>query len=232
MLGLSKEILDHPAIWRGSQYAKVAFASIPTGHSALDEQLPGGGWPRAALTEILAERQGIGEFSLLMPALAQLSKSREWIALVNPPYIPYAPALANAGVELARVIVLHPGNDQESLWAAERCLHSKACSAVMFWAPTHIEHTSCRRLQWAAEAGQTWGVMCREAYWARHTSPAALRLLLEKTPDQLKIHLLKRRGGSGVREIFLDEAPVPFITPSQTRAVPTWQPPRLRHRAA
>lgn len=208
MQALPRDILDHPAIWRGSQYARVVHASIPTGYARLDAQLPGAGWPRGALTEILADRQGIGEFSLLTPALARLSRSRDWIVLVAPPHIPYAPALAGHGLDLTRIIVIHPGSEQENLWAAERCLRAKSCSAVIYWASSSMrtEHTLCRRLQLAAETGQTWAVVFRSTHWVRHTSPAALRLMLDAGQDRLKIQLLKRRGGGGLPEIFLEDA--------------------------
>lgn len=208
MQALPRDILDHPAIWRGGQYARVVHTSIPTGHARLDAQLPGAGWPRGALTEILADRQGIGEFSLLTPALARLSRGHDWIVLVAPPHIPYAPALAGHGLDLTRIIIVHPGSEQENLWAAERCLRAKSCSAVIYWAASsgRTEHTLCRRLQLAAEAGQAWAVVFRSTRWARHTSPAALRLMLDAGQDRLKVQLLKRRGGGGLPEIFLESA--------------------------
>jgi len=65
-------LLQNPAIWRGDEQARVALPSIPTGFSEFDRELPGGGWPRGVVSELLTERSGIGELSLLMPALAQL----------------------------------------------------------------------------------------------------------------------------------------------------------------
>ncbi len=204
MRALPREILAHPAIWRGHQYAKVAIESIPTGFDHLNAQLPGGGWPRAALTEILADRQGIGEFSLLMPALARLSKEKDWIVLVAPPHIPYAPALAGKNIDLSKVIVVNTVSEQEKVWAAERCLRSKSCGAVVLWAGRQT-HQAYRRLQLAAETGQTWGIAFGSTALARHASPAALRLALAPEQSRLKIHILKRRGGGGLPEIFLED---------------------------
>ncbi|MFN0314896.1 MAG: translesion DNA synthesis-associated protein ImuA [Burkholderiales bacterium] len=197
-----ESLLQSPFIWRGNQYARVAFESIPTGFQDLDAQLPGGGWPRAALTEILADQQGIGEFSVLMPALARLSAEKDWIVLVAPPHIPYAPALAGKCIDLSKIIIVNAVSEQESVWAAERCLRSKSCSAVVLWAGTQT-HRAYRRLQLAAEAGQAWGVVFGSSACARHPSPAALRLMLAPDQGRLKIHLLKRRGGGGLPEIFL-----------------------------
>jgi cell division inhibitor SulA len=199
-----QEILEHPAIWRGNQYARVAFESIPTGFKHLDAQLPGGGWPRAALTEILVDQQGIGEFSLLMPALTRLSQEKNWIALVAPPHIPYAPAWVNKGIDLSKVVVISTTTEQEKAWAAERCLRSSACSAVILWADEQT-HRAYRRLQLAAETGKNWGVVFGPSHQARHASGAALRLKLESAQGQLKIHLIKCRGGGGLPELFIGE---------------------------
>ena len=47
---------------------------LPTGFAALDERLPGGGWPRSGLIEILVSRFGVGELTLLLPVLAALTR--------------------------------------------------------------------------------------------------------------------------------------------------------------
>ena len=64
-------LLSHPAIWRGNDCAPEP-ASLATGFTELDRALPGGGWPRGALTEIALEREGIGELRVALPALARL----------------------------------------------------------------------------------------------------------------------------------------------------------------
>ena len=97
-------ILENPAIWRGDQYAKVVVDSVATGFPELDTQLSGG-WPRAALTELLVSRPGAGELRVLIPALAQLSQAEKWLVVVAPPYQPYAPGFQFSGVDLARVVV-------------------------------------------------------------------------------------------------------------------------------
>ena len=97
------ELLSHPAIWRGNQLGCVATPGVPTGFPALDAELPGGGWPAAALTEILPQHEGIGELRILGHALASLSARGRWLAWIAPPYLPYAPALQAAGIDLARL---------------------------------------------------------------------------------------------------------------------------------
>jgi len=60
-----------PALWRGRERYS-ASASIPTGFAALDSALPAQGWGIGGVTELLVEQQGIGELSLLLPALQQV----------------------------------------------------------------------------------------------------------------------------------------------------------------
>ena len=175
-----QDVLARADVWRGGEAARVTVPSIPTGFPALDALLPGGGWPRGALTEILPEREGIGELSLLAPALARLSRQDLWLAFIAPPHLPYAPALAAAGIDLARVVMIRPEKSGDILWAMEQALRSGSCSAVLAW-PPFLTERAARRLQLAAEAGGGWGVYFSPATLVTAASPAALRLTLSTT---------------------------------------------------
>ena len=89
-------VLQRADVWRGGRLSATADA-VASGFAELDTVLPGGGWSRGALTEILMPQHGIGALRLLVPALARLSRDERWICWVAPPYIPYAPALVGAG---------------------------------------------------------------------------------------------------------------------------------------
>lgn len=193
------ELLLRADVWRGG--AAPPAAAEPTGFSALDALLPGGGWPVGALTEIVAPREGVGELRVLLPALARLSRGDRWIAFVAPPYIPYAPALAAAGVALARVLLVHPKREDQ-LWAVESSLRAGACAAVLAWI-AEAEGAALRRLQLAAEAGGAIGML-----YARRplgASIAALRLALAPAAaGAVDVHILKRRGGWPVGPVRLE----------------------------
>jgi hypothetical protein len=197
-----ESVLQHPAIWRGNQRAQTAEDALPTGFAALDELLPGGGWPRGALTELLLGRQGIGELRLLMPALARLSEADGWLAWVAPPYVPYAAALAAVGIDLKRLVVAKPLSEADAWWTAEQALRSGACGALLAWLRAADERRM-RRLQLAAETGHSWGVLFRHARAAQDRSPAALRLLLEPAANGLAVTILKRRGGPVSQPVFV-----------------------------
>jgi len=202
MSGSLDLILENPAIWRGDQYAKVALDSVATGFPELDAQLPGGGWPRAALTELLISHPGAGELCVLMPALAQLSQREKWLVLVAPPHRPYAPGFQFHGIDLARVVVVNTRSDGESLWAAERCLRCGSCAAVLSWAGSGSAQ-AMRRLQLAAEEGKGLGVVFGATRHAAQPSPAPLRIQVSRRRNGIELQILKRRGGGWAPPVVL-----------------------------
>lgn len=208
MPSLAAELERHPGIWRGGELARIACPGVATGFAALDAELPGGGWPCAALTEILPQHEGIGELRILGPALAQLAAQGKFIAWIAPPYLPYAPALAAAGIGLARVFIVKTTRDSDSLWAAEQALGSTACGGVLVW-PRGIRFTQLRRLQLAAEGGRCLAVLFRPTEAAREPSPAALRIALATAAGGLALSILKRRGAPLSRPIFLPALSAP-----------------------
>lgn len=175
-------------VWKGRPAAPPASVH-PTGLAALDVVLPSGGWPEAALSEILVAQQGVGELRLVWPTLARLSAADERIVLVAPPYTPYPHAWQNAGVDLRQLSVIQ-ADERDALWAAEQCLRSGSCGAVLCW-PHKADDRALRRLQVAAETGQTLAFAWRALSEAINPSPAALRLAVE--PSQVRV--LKCRGG-------------------------------------
>ena len=183
-------LLETRRVWRGRQQSEPV-AEQPTGHAALDALLPGGGWQLAALNEILLGQPGSGELQLLWPLLARLTQAGERVVLVGAPAIPFAPAWQAAGVVLAQVSLLQVSG-AERLWAAEQCLRSGSCGAVLCW-PEQADDRALRRLQVAADSGQTLAFVLRHRRAADNPSPAALRLLLDNQPRQWRV--LKCRGG-------------------------------------
>ena len=176
------------------------MAGLASGYPKLDQQLPGGGWPRNALTEILLEHYGTGELQLLMPALSHLSQPRDdaaeagWITWVAPPFEPYPPALQQWGVNLSRVLIVRPKKSTEALWAAEQALSSGTCVAVLLW-PDTFDDTASRRLQLAAEKGRSWAIAFRSIKALSQPSAAALRIRLSTGDKGIDLSILKSRGG-------------------------------------
>jgi len=195
------KLLENPRVWRGHSQAH-ASPGLSSGYEALDRHLPGGGWPRNSLTEILVEHYGVGELRLLMPALASLSSDDNsldynepgWIAWVAPPFQPYPPALQQWGIDLSRMLIVRPKNDSEMLWSAEQALSSGTCAAVLLW-PDVLDDQAGRRLQLAAEKGNSWAIAFRPPSARREPSAAALRLELLANGEGTRVSILKSRGG-------------------------------------
>ncbi|MEO5621809.1 MAG: translesion DNA synthesis-associated protein ImuA [Dokdonella sp.] len=189
------DVLRHPGIWRrGSKPAPTSDAPS-TGLAELDARLPGSGWPRGGLTEILIEHDGIGECSLLLPALAALTRARQRVVLIAPPYIPYAPALAEAGIDLSQLVHIEAGV-ADTHWTAEQCLRAGCCGAVVNWLPK-ADYRQLRRLQLAAETGAALAFVFRPLAAAQEASPAALRLKITVSAGERRIEILKCRGALG-----------------------------------
>ena len=181
-------------LWRGdAPTALAAVASLPSGYAELDGELPGGGWPLGMLTEILPACAGIGELRLLAPALARLSAEGRHLAWIAPPHTPYAPALAAAGIDLARLFIVRAERPQDVLWAAEQALRARACAAVLAW-PAEARFADLRRLQVAAQTGRSLTVLFRPPAAAVEASPAPLRLGLAMRGGVPAIDIFKRRG--------------------------------------
>lgn len=184
---LPDELLHDPRLFRGGQRLNARRDGVPSGQAGLDAVLPWGGFPRGALSELLIAADGIGEFSLLLPALRQLSEEAP-IALVQPPYIPYAPALVHAGLPLERLVWIAPPAERV-LWTAEQCLRAGCLSAVLLW-DGGGDARPLRRLQVAADSGRALAFLFRPDRHRANPSPAALRLRI--TAGELEV--VKCRG--------------------------------------
>jgi hypothetical protein len=196
------EILADARVWKlkDTSAGQRLSSSRPvwsTGRSALDARLPGGGWPTASLVEVLLDAPGLGEVQLFLPALAQCQRTdgeSPWLVWIAPPYEPFAPALAQQGIELGRFIVIRPVTATEALWAAEQALSSGVCAAVLLWLKG-TDDRWLRRLKLAAEAGGALGVLFRPERHRFESSPATLRLLLTQGDEEPHLELLKVQGG-------------------------------------
>lgn len=131
-----------------------------------------------------------------------------WLLLVNPPLIPYAPALEAEGIGLGDLVVVEaPG---QGAWAMEQGLHFSGCAAVIAWTTGLSQHRRLqqdaawtlpvlRRLQLAAHTQVTPAFLLRPASAAGQSSPAQLRVDCATSRQGLELHLRKLRGGrSGV----------------------------------
>ena len=188
------EVLTRADVWRGDQLASADLPSVPSGFPELDAELPGGGWSRGALTEVLVDGAGQGECSLLLPALAAVQAEGRWVVLVAPPHVLHAPAWRQAHIDLSRLLVVAPDTDRDAGWAVEHALASGAPGAVLCWMP-RIRAAQVRRLQVAAASGSVLSFLLRPCQAMHESSAAPVRLRLRAASEgRLGVELLKRRG--------------------------------------
>jgi cell division inhibitor SulA/protein ImuA len=197
------DILADARVWKLKNASTGLRASPsrpvwPTGRSALDARLPGGGWPTASLVEVLLEATGLGEIQLFLPALVECQHRIDgevpWLVWIAPPHEPYAPALAEHGIELSRLLIVRPASATEALWAAEQALSSGVCAAVLLWLQGTDERW-LRRLKLAAEAGGALGVLFRPDRHRFESSPASLRVAMTQGEYETHLELIKVQGG-------------------------------------
>jgi cell division inhibitor SulA/protein ImuA len=185
-----ENLLQQQKLWRGAAPARFSSV-ISSGYARLDDEL-GGGWPRGGLAEICAARPGIGELQLVLPALAALTSAGKRVVWLAPPHLPYAPALAAAGVDLTNVALVRAAGRRDVLWAAEQAMRSGACHALLAWF-RHASYADLRRLAVSAESGLAFAALFRPPQSIDQPSPACLRLSLEWRSG-LEIRIVKRRG--------------------------------------
>lgn len=201
-MAVAHDILSRPDIWPGDRLAPISISAINSGFAALDAELPGGGWPVGALTELLVDGVGFGELSLLTQALLNIRKSGGWSLLVAPPHSVHAPAWAATGIDLARLAIVSPASARDALWAMEQALNSGAPRAVVGWAP-YADARALRRLQVAAASSCSLAFLFRPLRMAEESSAAPLRLMLAGEQGRLSVRILKRRGPPFAKTIQL-----------------------------
>lgn len=197
----------HPSLWLGHQLGRQSDAAVSSGFSALDAELPGGGWPRRCLTELLLPHPGIGEIRLLAPAL--MSAQGRVVILFDPPPQLAAEVLQSYGFDLDQLLIVTtrthslPGSD--SLWSFEQTLKSGQSGAVLAWLPPRLRAERIRRLQLAANNHDGVAFVVREPAVANRPSAAPLRLALRAAgADRLRIDIVKRRGPPTLHPLLLE----------------------------
>ena len=197
--------------WRGDALSTSPLPSTPSGFRALDEELPGGGWPSRCLTELLLSHTGVGEIRFLASTLSSLTQAGREIVLLAPPHVPDPTGWEQLGIDMRRVLIVRTERPTDRLWAIEQSLKSSAFGALLAWLPedrTLARHDALRRLQSLATSANGLCFLMRPAAAQYHASPAPLRLTLsvgkpEGTRRTLSVRLIKRRGPVLTRPLTL-----------------------------
>ncbi len=213
----------NPALWRGCDLAGHGDHGQSTGFAELDDILPGRGWPRNGLMEVVAPHWGSGELQLLLPLMRSVIARGQWLLWVSPPYLLYAPALVQAGIDIRQVLVVDLETTcRDALWTLEKALQTRNCGLVLAW-QNWLPGKVLRRLQLAATAGDTLGVLFKH-HDSKH-SPSPLRLQIkDSSPEdrpcsESEVTLIKARGNFSARSARLPLPLSPFCAHSSANAI-------------
>lgn len=226
-------------LWRGSSLGTTTTPTLSSGFAALDAELPGGGWPLRAVTELLTPQSGVLEWRLLAPALrrwwaaqalpAAAPRRRARAAepvlrsllLINPPHLPHLPGLQALGLPPSALIWVDAGTPAQQLWAAEQAIKSRV--AVLAWLP-EARPEQIRRLQVSALSSDAPAFLVRPARAREQSSASPLRLVVQAGDGwALNVHLLKRRGPAHEGWLALPAVPVavePLLTAAKRKPLP------------
>jgi protein ImuA len=233
------------SLWRGCELAGQQATRVQaSGWPELDAELPGGGWPLGALTEVLSPQSGVLEWRLCAPALKPVVAAGGTVLVVAPPQVPHLPGLGQMGLEPSRLVWVQAEAPAQRLWATEQLLRSGACAAVLAWLP-QVRPEQLRRLQLAAQGGQALLWAFRPEAARHEASAAPLRLLASPGRPlggpargaagalaSIQLQLLKRRGPVHEQALQLPAWPEALRAVSPPRLRPAAPPRRAPVRAA
>jgi|AntDeeMetagen681_2_1112603.scaffolds.fasta_scaffold00029_30 hypothetical protein len=190
---------NDPRIWRASQHKTPNAEAVATGFPELDHLLATSGWPRGALIECHCPDSGIGEIRLFRRVMELCSGQGQTVFWVDPPHTPYAPGLSQFEMALEHFFLIRTNDDEDRIWTLEQLLKCPAAGLVMGWSPSFTP-AHLRRLQLAAEGGDTMGVVVITSGPVHSASPAPVRLALTPALTQgLRIDIQRQRGGQAGR---------------------------------
>ncbi|WP_431276053.1 translesion DNA synthesis-associated protein ImuA [Variovorax ureilyticus] len=184
-------------VWHADELGSADAQVIGTGHAALDAELPGGGWPVGAMTELLQTAPHDPIWPLLLPGLVQAVQARGGpVVLIGAPCEPFGASLAAHGLAPESLMWVCSDAPAARLWACEQALRCADVGAVLARLP-QARVGELRRLQLAAAQHEALLFVCRPETVAQSASPARLRLHIVRSAvdaGQVELHILKRRG--------------------------------------
>lgn len=233
-------------LWRANSLGAATDPTLPSGFAALDNELPGRGWPLRGVTELLTPQFGVLEWRLLAPALStwweeqsqpsapvpsrrqrHAAPAPRSLLLVNPPRTLHLPGPQALELPSSALVSISATTSTQQLWAAEQAIKSR--TAVLAWLP-EARPTQLRRLQVAALGSNAPVFLLRPWMTQSQSSAAPLRLLVQ--PGErwtLQVHLLKRRGPVHEGWVTLHGIPPQLenvLTPRMRAAIPSIPPQR------
>lgn len=191
------------ALWRGDELRPPPARVRSSGWAALDAELPGGGWPAMALSELLVSQPGVLEWRLLTPAIRPIVAAGGDVAVVGPPRPPGLAGLVQDGLAPDRFWRYEVNEPARRLWVTEQLLKGQGCDVLIAWLP-QVRQEQLRRLQACALGFDGLCFIVRTAHALRDSSPAPLRVTAALATDwDLRVRVAKRRGPVHEHDLLL-----------------------------
>jgi len=162
---------------------------VPTGYAELDAILPNGGWPCNELVEIISNQWSTAELQLILPLIKSVIDQDKWILWIAPPQLPCGPLLVSAGIDITRIVAVHPQSSCcEAFANIDEALKDEDCGLVIAWLDW-LPNSVVRRIQLATRRGNKPGLLFRQH--ENKLSPAVLRLQTQAETEGLSVTRLK-----------------------------------------
>ena len=195
------------AVWRGTELGSSITSVCTTGWESFDTELPGGGWPRRSVSEVLAAQPYVLEWRLLGPALKQVVADGGQVVVVGPARRPHLPGLLHAGIDERQLVWIQAELPAERLWVTEQLIKSNSAGAVVAWLP-QARQEQIRRLQVCSTGCEGLVFLCRPESARHEASAAPLRVHAAVGIDwELKVDIFKRRGPVHAGGLVLSSVP-------------------------
>lgn len=225
--GVIERLRRQIAQWEGARRHGDP-APVSSGWKDLDQVLPRQGFARGTLVEWLSSGEGGGAGTLALATAREACRDGGALVVMDPRREFYPPAAVRAGVELGRLVVLQPQRAADGLWALDQALRCTGVSAALVW-PERLDERWFRRLQLAAEEGESLGLLLRSQSALGQPSWADVRLQVEPAPTadpmagrRLRVHVLRGRGDECQTSVELtvehETHPLSAVSPMVTRA--------------
>ena len=195
------------AVWRGSELGSAVTLVHTSGWAALDAELPGGGWPRHAVSEVLATQPYVLEWRLLSPAVRRVVADGGQVVVVGPARHPHLPGLQHEGMDERQFVWIKAELPAERLWVTEQLIKSNSVGAIVAWLP-QARQEQLRRLQVCAQGCDGLIFLCRPESARPEASAAPLRVHASVSLDwELRVNVFKRRGPVHEGQLVLPSVP-------------------------
>ncbi len=187
-----EQIMLRGDTWRGELPATVSVSGVDTGFSILNQALATKGWPSKGLIEVCQLGFSHQEWHLFTPTLRD---TEGLIVLVNPPMLPFAHALINAGIDIDRLRIVRSSRAEDFVSSIVELCRTPVCAALLAWQQDlRLTYTDLRKCLLAANEGTGLYTVFRPATAQQQSSPASLRLLVGIQADAIAVTIFKQRG--------------------------------------